>query len=134
MPDRKMFFKIFFGRICPLFAPFVIPLLIPPGLMRDSGMKGALGLVAVAVAAIFCGGCERADQEIKVYRVAKAPLDQTPPPEASMPTNASSPSSLPNTSLSNPTTAEAPKNWESQPLSQMRQASFVVHGENGAMA
>ena len=128
------FFKFFLDAFARCLRPFAIPLLIPPGLMRDSGMKGALGLVAVAVAAIFCGGCERADQEIKVYRVAKAPLDQTPPPEASMPTNASSPSSLPNASLSNPTTAEAPKNWEPQPLSQMRQASFVVHGENGAMA
>ena len=27
-----------------------------------------------------------------------------------------------------------PPNWEPQPLSQMRQASFLVHGENGALA
>ena len=27
-----------------------------------------------------------------------------------------------------------PPNWEPQPLSQMRQASFLVHGDNGALA
>jgi hypothetical protein len=97
-------------------------------------MKGLIRSMAVIATTAFLCGCERADQEIKVYRVAKAPLDQTPPPDAWMPTNASSPSALPNTSLSNPTTADAPKNWEPQPLSQMRQASFVVRGENGAMA
>ncbi len=97
-------------------------------------MKGVLGLVAIVVAAVLCGGCERADQEIKVYRVAKAPLETTPPPDASMPTNASSPSALSNSSLSSPATADVPKNWEPQPLSQMRQASFAVHGENGAVA
>src|SRR6478752_1303978 len=98
-------------------------------------MKGVFGSAVIVVAAILCGGCERADQEIKVYRVAKAPLETTPPPDASMPTNASSPSALPNTSLSNPTVAaDVPKNWEPQALSQMRQASFVVRGENGAMA
>jgi len=97
-------------------------------------MKGVCGPAVIVVAAILCGGCERADQEIKVYRVAKAPLETTPPPDASMPTNASSPSALSNTSISNPAVADAPKNWEPQPLSQMRQASFVVHGENGTMA
>jgi hypothetical protein len=36
--------------------------------------------------------------------------------------------------LTTTTTAEAPKNWEPQPLSQMREASFVVRGDNGATA
>ena len=31
-------------------------------------------------------------------------------------------------------TATIPPNWEPQPLSQMRQASFLVHGDNGAVA
>jgi hypothetical protein len=31
-------------------------------------------------------------------------------------------------------TANVPPNWEPQPLSQMRQASFLVHGDNGAVA
>ena len=53
-----------------------------------------------------------------------------------MPTNASSPSSLsPNPpGVSTAATANAPKNWEPQPLSQMREASFLVRGENGATA
>jgi hypothetical protein len=33
-----------------------------------------------------------------------------------------------------PTNATTPSNWEPQPLSQMRQASFLVHGEKGAVA
>src|ERR1041385_2106797 len=69
-----------------------IPLLILPGLMRDWGMKGA-SVVVVASLALLCG-CNRDDQEIKVYKVAKAPLESTPAPETAMPTNASSPSVL----------------------------------------
>lgn len=102
--------------------------------MRDYGMKGA-SVVVIAALALLCG-CNRDDQQIKVYRVAKAPLETTPPPEAAMPTNASSPSTLSASapSLLTPTTAEAPKNWESQPLSQMREASFIVRGDNGTTA
>ncbi|MEY2577800.1 MAG: hypothetical protein QOI49_624, partial [Verrucomicrobiota bacterium] len=50
-------------------------------------MKGA----AVAIIAAMLCACDRGDQQIKVYRIAKAPLESTPPPEATMPTNASSP-------------------------------------------
>ena len=99
-------------------------------------MKRVLAPVAVATAiAMFCG-CDRDDQQIKVYRVAKAPLENTPAPEMPMPTNASSPSSANASAPGVPTaaTANAPKNWEPQPLSQMRQASFLVRGENGATA
>ena len=32
----------------------------------------------------------------------------------------------------NASTVPAPPHWESQPLAQMRQASFLVRGENGA--
>jgi hypothetical protein len=97
-------------------------------------MKGVSAAIFAALA-LLCG-CDRDDQQIKVYRVAKAPLESTPPPEAAMPTNASSPSALSANapSLTTPATAEAPKNWEPQPLSQMREASFIVRGENGATA
>ena len=78
--------------------------------------------------------CDRSDQQIKVYRVAKAPLEATPLADAAMPTNASSPSSMPGAAPSTPMTATVPPNWEPQPLSEMRQASFLVHGENGAVA
>ena len=97
-------------------------------------MKGASVAIVVALA-LLCG-CDRDDQQIKVYRVAKAPLETTPPPEAAMPTNASSPSALSASApgLTATTAVEAPKNWEPQPLSQMREASFTVRGDNGATA
>ena len=97
-------------------------------------MRGA-PVAIVAALALLCG-CNRDDQQIKVYRVAKAPLESTPAPEAAMPTNASSPSVL-SATAPGPTsggTAQAPKNWEPQPLSQMREASFIVRGDNGATA
>lgn len=79
-------------------------------------------------------GCDKKDQEIKVYRLAKAPLDSTPPANEAMPANASFPSSMPEGAPITPLNATIPKDWEPQPLSQMRQASFLVHGENGAVA
>src|SRR5436305_5116796 len=52
-----------------------------------------------------------------------------------MPANAPSPS-MPGGMAPTATTASVsvPPNWEVQPLSQMRQASFLVKGRNGAMA
>lgn len=99
-------------------------------------MKRFLGAVAVSFATLLLGGCDRDDQQIKVYRVAKAPLETTPPPAPSdmMPTNASSPSAASLTAPGATMAADVPKNWEAQPLSQMRLASFLVRGENGATA
>jgi hypothetical protein len=99
-------------------------------------MKGILVPGAIlSVAAVLCG-CDRNDQQIKVYRIAKAPLESTPPPDASsmMPTNAPSPAAASLTAPGSGLTADVPKNWEAQPLSQMRLASFLVRGENGATA
>lgn len=98
-------------------------------------MKGFLGAAAVSAAILFLCGCDR-DEQIKVYRVAKAPLETTPPPGPStpMPTNVSSPSSANVTAPGATMAADIPKNWEAQPLSQMRLASFLVRGENGATA
>jgi hypothetical protein len=78
--------------------------------------------------------CDRSDQQVKVYRIAKAPLDATPSGDAAMPTSASSPSSMPGAAPSTLMIAAVPPNWEPQPLSQMRHASFLVHGENGTVA
>src|SRR2546421_12100758 len=50
-----------------------------------------------------------------------------------MPTNASSPSSLSTATPGTTITGIVPPNWEPQPLSQMRQASFLVKGDNGAV-
>jgi hypothetical protein len=99
-------------------------------------MKGFLGAIAVSAATLFLCACDRDDQQIKVYRVAKAPVETTPPPGPSttMPTNVSSPSSANVTAPGATVAADVPKNWEAQPLSQMRLASFLVRGENGATA
>jgi hypothetical protein len=100
--------------------------------MRVVGTRAAsLSLGAVS---LLLFACDRSDQQIKVYRIAKAPLDATPSADGAMPTNASSPSSLPLAPPFTPMTAIIPPNWEPQPLSQMRQASFLVHGNNGAVA
>lgn len=99
-------------------------------------MRGTLGTAVIFTAVFLLCGCDRDDQQIKVYRVAKAPLESTPPPDASsmMPTNASSPSAASLTAPGSTLTADVPKSWEAQPLSQMRLASFLVRGENGATA
>ena len=97
-------------------------------------MRGAVSFVIIVAMFALCA-CERDDQQIKVYRVAKAPLESTPPPDSSMmPTNASSPSASSLTAPGASNVAEVPKNWEPQPLSQMRLASFLVRGANGATA
>jgi hypothetical protein len=80
-------------------------------------------------------GCDN-KSEIKVYRVSKAPLEEPAPEQQSaMPANAPSPS-MPGGMAPSASTASvpAPPNWEPQPLSQMRQASFLVKGTNAATA
>jgi len=90
--------------------------------------------LSLVIAAMLLSACDRSDQQIKVYRVAKAPLEAAPPADATLPTNASSPSSVSGAGPSAPMTATIPSNWETQALSQMRQASFLVHGDNGTVA
>ena len=89
--------------------------------------------LSLVVAALLLGGCDRSDQQIKVYRVAKAPLENAPP-DAALPTNASSSSSLPVAAPNMSEAAIIAPNWEPQPPSQMRQASFLVHGDDGTVA
>ena len=90
-------------------------------------------VIGVALLAALTA-CEK-NSEIKVYRVSKAPLEESAPQEQdAMPTN----TAAPRMPAALPPAAEAavrtPPNWEAQPLSQMRQASFVVKGDNGAVA
>jgi hypothetical protein len=100
--------------------------------MRVVGSKAAsLSFLAVSM---LLFACDRSDHQIKVYRVSKAPLEAMPSADAAMPTNASLPSFLPLSAPLTPMTAIIPPSWEPQPLSQMRQASFLVHGENGTVA
>jgi hypothetical protein len=78
--------------------------------------------------------CEK-NSEIKVYRVSKAPLEESAPQQQeAMPTNTAAPRMPGAIAPTAATAVTTPPNWEPQPLSQMRQASFVVKGDNGAIA
>ena len=78
--------------------------------------------------------CEK-NSEIKVYRVSKAPLEQSAPQQQdAMPTNTAAPRMPGGLAPAAETAVTTPPNWEAQPLSQMRQASFLVKGDNGAVA
>jgi hypothetical protein len=99
-----------------------------------SAKSGGQLVICSALVAALLVSCEK-NSEIKVYRVSKAPLEQSAPQQQdAMPTNTSAPrmpGGLPPTAETAVTT---PPNWEPQPLSQMRQASFLVNGDNGAVA
>ncbi len=90
----------------------------------------------------FCGAlvilmpaCDRSDQQIKVYRVSKAPLEESAPQQQNaMPTNTAAPRMPGGLAPTATTEITTPPNWEPQPLSQMRQASFLAKGDNGAVA
>ena len=95
-------------------------------------MRGFVFLVALVA---LLAACEK-NSEIKVYRVSKAPLEEAgPDQQTAMPANAPSPS-MPGGMAPAVSTASVPvpPNWQPQPLSQMRQASFLVKGDNGAVA
>ncbi|MEY2518900.1 MAG: hypothetical protein QOF24_659 [Verrucomicrobiota bacterium] len=103
--------------------------------MRIVGTSSAS--LSALIAVMLLGACNRDDQQIKVYRVAKAPLEATPPPDAAMPTNASSPG--PDSGKA-PANAEKPAikwdipdGWSPSPTSPMRYASFAAE-KNGERA
>jgi hypothetical protein len=112
-------------------------------LMRRIGVQGKVDifestfmfrLLSLAAIVILASACGRSDQQIKVYRVSKAPLEESAPAQQNaMPTNAASPAGAAGMAPVASTTASTPQNWEPQPLSQMRRASFLVNGENGAV-
>jgi hypothetical protein len=89
------------------------------------------------VAVAMLSACDRGDQQIKVYRIAKAPLESTPPPEATMPTNASSPAAdamvAPPSSEKPQIHWDVPPSWSSASASAMRYASFAAES-NGEKA
>ena len=90
--------------------------------------------ICVGLFAALLVGCDR-KSEIKVYRVSKAPLEESVSAQMdAMPTNAGSPAAPVGMAPVAPTTITTPPNWELQPPSQMRQASFLVKGDNGAVA
>jgi hypothetical protein len=78
--------------------------------------------------------CEK-NSEIKVYRVSKAPLEESASQQQeAMPTNTAAPRMPGSIAPTAATAATTPPNWEPQPLSQMRQASFLVKDDQGATA
>ncbi len=94
-------------------------------------------IIIVAGLSGFLAACER-NSEIKVYRVSKAPLEESAPDQQNaMPANAPSPSMPGGMGMASTTSTASvptPPNWQPQPLSQMRQASFQVKGDQGAVA
>jgi hypothetical protein len=91
-------------------------------------------VVYLAFSAALLVSCEK-NSEIKVYRVSKAPLEQSAPQQQdAMPTNTAAPRMPGGLAPAADTAVATPPNWEPQPLSQMRQASFLVKGDNGAVA
>jgi len=101
------------------------------------------GLIILCVAISAC----KDKSAVKVYRVSKAETPSAAAPSAApespgmgaaMPpghpavgasSDAMAPAGQPSQITGNP-----PANWEAQPLSTMRMASYLVKGENGAMA
>jgi hypothetical protein len=98
-----------------------------------SWLEAKAVVVCFAVVAALVS-CEK-NSEIKVYRVSKAPLEESAPQQQDvMPTNTAAPRMPGGLAPAAETAVTTPPNWEPQPLSQMRQASFLVKGDNGAVA
>jgi hypothetical protein len=96
-----------------------------------SGFVICPALVAIL---LLLDGCEK-NSEIKVYRVSKAPLEESAAQqEDALPTNTAAPRMPGGLAAASSSAVNTPPNWEPQPLSQMRQASFLVKGDNGAVA
>jgi hypothetical protein len=95
--------------------------------------------------ALFSGCKDK--EEIKVYRVSKAPLEfpvaeispvgippMENPPAANAPMTGIPDMGAASADQAPQITSNPPANWEPQPLSSMRQASYLVKGDNGATA
>jgi hypothetical protein len=94
----------------------------------------SLFLVGALVVVVLAAGCQR-KAEIKVYRVSKAPLEEAAPGQQNaMPTNEATPAFSGGMAPVKSSAVATPPGWQPQPLSQMRQASYLVKGDNGAVA
>jgi hypothetical protein len=96
---------------------------------------GNIRILALTALLVLGAGCERRDEKIKVYRVEKAPLELAAPGKLDASAIPQTPP-VANAMGGRPAVAPGavPPNWETQPPSQMRQASYLVHGKNGAVA
>jgi hypothetical protein len=103
------------------------------GFFKSAKSGGLLEICSALIAALLVS-CEK-NSEIKVYRVSKAPLEQSAPQQQdAMPTNTAAPRMPSGLAPAADIAVVTPPNWEAQPLSQMRRASFLVKGDNGAVA
>ena len=101
--------------------------------LNSAGAGNPLVICAALVAALIAA-CEK-NSEIKVYRVSKAPLEESAAQQQEvMPTNTAAPRMPGGLAGTSPPAVNTPPNWEPQAPSQMRQASFLVKGDNGAVA
>ncbi len=98
--------------------------------MRVAGFRGVLACLLL----LLFVGCNREDEQIKVYRLVKPSGEsERMEKDAIASTNAPVKSTLER--VPTPTgNVPTPPNWEPQALSEMRQASFLVKGDNGAIA
>jgi hypothetical protein len=100
----------------------------------ESAKSGGQLVICSALVAALLVSCEN-NSEIKVYRVSKAPLEESGPQQQdAIPTNTAAPRMPTGLAPAVDTAVAKPPNWEAQPLSQMRQASYLVKGDNGAVA
>ncbi|HZR06759.1 MAG TPA: hypothetical protein VFA61_13110 [Candidatus Udaeobacter sp.] len=100
----------------------------------DSARLGRRVVICPALLAMLLVSCEK-NSQIKVYRVSKAPLEESAPQQQdAMPTNTAAPRMPGGIAPAATTAVTTPPNWEPQPLSQMRRASFLVKGDQGAVA
>jgi hypothetical protein len=91
-------------------------------------------IVPLCFSAAVLVSCEK-NSEIKVYRVSKAPLEESAAQQQdAVPTNTAAPRMPGGLASGADNSVSTPPGWEPQPLSQMRQASFLVKGDNGAVA
>jgi hypothetical protein len=104
------------------------------GKQQQSKWAGSKAVVVWITVLSALSACEK-NSEIKVYRVSKAPLEESAPQQQdAMPTNTTAPRMPGGLAPATETAVTTPPNWEPQPLSQMRQASFLVKGDNGSVA
>jgi hypothetical protein len=120
-----------------ILAEFRNNLFVTMGLLgkpQQQKWAGSNGVVVCAALFAALTACEK-NSEIKVYRVSKAPLEESAPQQQeALPTNTAAPRMPRDIAPAAEAAVTTPPNWEAQPLSQMRQASFLVRGENGAVA
>jgi hypothetical protein len=120
-----------YRRISEIVLLVTMGLLGKPQQSNRAASKAVVVCITVSAALVSC----EKNSEIKVYRVSKAPLEEAAPQQQdAVPTNTAAPRMPGGLAPAAETAISTPPNWEPQPLSQMRQASFLVKGENGAVA